>query len=95
MGNIESYVVTGNNFPEWLMNGTKNGIVRVVKDDDGNFVHIAIESPSGRKIAKKDDVIIKTKSGYSVVTGEQAKKYRVTYIPKPKKVEVKNNEVEE
>lgn len=94
MNNVEKYIVTGNNFPEWLMNGTKNGTVRIVKDDDGNFIHIAIESPSGRKFAKKDDVILKTRSGYSVVTGEQAKKYRVTFVPK-KKVEVKEDEVDE
>lgn len=95
MTSVQKYIVTGSNYPEWFMNGSKQGLIKVVNDEDGNFSHIVIESPSGRKYAKKNDVVIKTRSGYSVLTGEQAKKYKVDFVPK-RKVEVKEeDEVDE
>ncbi len=83
MADIEKYIVTGKNLPEWLNSVTNKGIARVVFDEDGNFKHIQMELPTGRKFAKLNDVILKTRSGFVVLTGEQAQKYRVV----PKRVE--------
>lgn len=101
MTNVERYVVTGFNYPEWFKNGSGKGLLRVINDDEGNFLHILVETPTGRKIAKKGDVVVKTKSGYSVLTKEQAEKFKVTFAPKKKekevekKAEVKEDEVGE
>lgn len=86
MTTVESYIVTGKNAPDWLRAGADKGIIKFINDEDGNFDHIIVESPTGRKFAKEGDVIVKTRSGFSVVTGEQAKKYKVTFVPNPKKV---------
>lgn len=94
MTEIQKYLVTGKNYPEWLNNGARLGLVKTVLDDDGEFSHIIIEAPTGRKFAYKNDVIIKTRSGFSVLTGEQANKYKVNFVPK-KKSEEKADEVEE
>lgn len=85
MQTVDKYIVTGKNAPDWLRAGADRGIIKFVTDDDGNFDKIVVESPTGRKIAKEGDVIVKTRSGYSVITGEQAKKYKVTFVPNPKK----------
>lgn len=97
MATVEKYIVTGYNFPEWFKEGSSKGLLRIVKDDEDHFVHIVVETPVGRKFAKKGDVVVKTKSGYSVMTGEQAQKYKVNFIPKKKddKKEDKKNEVDE
>ena len=99
MANIEKYVVTGGtNFPDWFKEGSVKGLVSVITDDDGEFVHILVNTPTGRKFAKKGDVVVKTRSGFSVVTGEQAQKFKMNFVPKPKKVEKteeKKDEVEE
>ena len=86
MQTVESYIVTGKNAPDWLRAGVDRGIIKFINDEDGNFDHIIVESPTGRKFAKEGDVIVKTRSGFSVVTGEQAKKYKVTFVPNSKKV---------
>lgn len=99
MSEIQKYVVTGSNYPDWLNGGAAIGLIKTVMDDEGKFSHIIVEAATGRKFAYKNDVIVKTKSGFSVLTGEQAEKYRVTFVPKkkenPKKVEENDNEVDE
>lgn len=89
---VKTYVVTGNNFPVWLNDATRSGYVRVIFDE-GEFSHIVVDSPNGKKMAYYGDVIVKTHSGISVLTGEQAQKYKV--IPKRiKKQEEKKDENE-
>lgn len=99
MANIEKYIVTGgDNFPDWFKEGSTKGLVRVVMNEDGEFDYILVNTPTGRKFAKKGDVVVKTRSGFSVISGEQAQKYKVTFIPKQKKVEKtedKKDEVDE
>lgn len=91
MAEVQKYIVTGNNYPEWLNNGARLGLVKTIMNEDGKFSYIIIETPTGRKIANVNDVIVKTRSGYSVLSGEQANKYRVTFVPK-KKVKVEERE---
>lgn len=95
MQTVDRYVVTGKNAPDWLRAGADRGIIKFVTDDDGNFDKIIVESPTGRKIAKEGDVIIKTRSGFSVITGEQAKKYKVIFVPRPKKPDTLEKESED
>ena len=98
MANIEKYIVTGgDNFPEWFKEGSTRGLVRVVMNEEGEFDYILVNTATGRKFAKKGDVVIKTRSGFSVISGEQAQKYKVTFVPKKKaeKVEDKKDEVDE
>ena len=84
MANIEHYVVTGQNYPVWLNNAARNGLAKTITDIDGNFSHIIVTTPSGKKTANVGDVIVKTHSGCSVLTGEQARKYKL--LPKNSKV---------
>ena len=95
MTTVESYIVTGKNAPDWLRAGADKGIIKFINDEDGNFDKIIVESPTGRKFAKEGDVIVKTRSGFSVVTGEQAKKYKMTFVPRPKKPDTLEKESEE
>lgn len=100
MSEIQKYVVTGSNYPDWLNGGAAIGLIKTVMDDEGKFSHIIVEAATGRKFAYKNDVIVKTKSGFSVLTGEQAEKYRVTFVPNKKKenqkkAEENDNEVDE
>lgn len=97
MANIEKYIVTGDNFPDWFKEGSTRGLVRVVMNEEGEFDYILVNTATGRKFAKKGDVVVKTRSGFSVISGEQAQKYKVTFVPKKKveKVEDKKDEVDE
>lgn len=95
MTTVESYIVTGKNAPDWLRAGADRGIIKFINDEDGNFDKIIVESATGRKFAKEGDVIVKTRSGFSVVTGEQAKKYKMTFVPRPKKPDTLEKESEE
>lgn len=89
MANVERYIVTGNNIPAWLRDYMNKGIVRVVKNEDEEFEKIQLELPTGRKFAMYGDVILKERSGLCVLTGEQAKKYKV--IPREIQKEDKRN----
>jgi len=89
MANVERYIVTGNNIPAWLNDYANKGIVRVIVDEDGEFEKIQLELPTGRKFAKYGDVILKERNGLCVLTGEQAKKYKV--IPREIQKEDKRN----
>lgn len=89
---VDIYIVTGNNYPAWVGDASRRGLVRVSVDEDGEFDKIVVETNTGRKFAKIGDVLVKTRTGISVLTGEQAKKYKV--VPKNMKVEVKQDENE-
>ena len=86
---IDVYIVGDGRKPDWLDSESAGGRIRMVYDD-GELLHASVSTVGGVKKAKAGDVIVKQKSGLSVLTAEQARKYKL--IPVVKKSEVKKDE---
>lgn len=70
----------GEKLPEWFKEYCSSGRAKVIYDDEGDFEKIIIYAPAKTYEAKKDDVVLLLKSGLTVLTKEQAAKYKV--LPK-------------
>ncbi len=89
MGNtVETYIVGSGKIPEWISGFMSNGIIQKVENDDETYFRI--NSPVGMKKAYNGDVLVRTKSGVSLVPADKAEKFRM--VRKPQKVEPKKDE---
>jgi len=84
---IETYII-GSKVPDWLNGFMSNGVVQRVENDDE--VYYRINSPVGTKIAHNGDVLVRTKSGVSLVPADKAEKFKM--VKKPQKVETNKEE---
>ena len=84
---IETYIV-GSKVPDWMSGFMSNGVVQRIENDDE--VYYRINSPVGIKIAHNGDVLVRTKSGVSLVPADKAEKFKM--VRKPQKVEANKDE---
>lgn len=77
MSDVKFYEVGKLNTPNWFLEETSKGTIMINQDDDGNFLSLTINSPSGRFYAFPGEFITKTVSGIVKLTEEQAIKYGV------------------
>lgn len=81
----EKYVVgSGEKAPQWLNNASARGIVRF---QNGENESITVNTVSGVKVAVAGDVILHLPSGLAVLTGAQARKYKVVRRKRNENVE--------
>ena len=84
MGNtIETYIVGSGKVPDWVNGFMTSGIVQRIENDDETYYRI--NSPVGIKKAYDGDVLVRTKSGVSLVPADKAEKFKM--VKKPQKVE--------
>ena len=81
---VETFVIGNGKVPDWVNGYMSNGVIQRVENDDEVFYRI--NSPVGIKIAHVGDVLVRTKSGVSLVPADKAEKFRM--VKKPHKVEV-------
>lgn len=77
MSNIMFYEVGTLNTPKWFLEETSKGKILINQDEEGNFISLTINSPSGKKIAYPGNFIAKLNSGIVILTEEQAIRYGV------------------
>ena len=87
---VETFVIGSGKVPDWVNGFMLNGVIQRVENDDEMFYRI--NSPVGIKIAHEGDVLVRTKSGVSLVPADKAEKFKM--VRKPQKVEklVETNE---
>lgn len=71
------FVLGKDKMPVWFNDETARGRAKVNMDDDRNVVSVTIYTPTKTLTALPGDVIMKLKSGMSVVPKEKAVKYGV------------------
>lgn len=80
---VETYIVGSGKVPDWVNGFMSNGIVQKIENDDEMYYRI--NSPVGIKKAYNGDVLVRTKSGVSLVPADKAEKFKM--VRKPQKVE--------
>lgn len=70
---LARHTVTGKGFPDWLKEAMASGKGKL-NMDEGEFQSIVLFTPSGTRVAKEGDVVMKTKAGIIVVP-KQARKF--------------------
>ena len=78
---VETYILGSGKVPEWVNGFMANGIIQRIEGDDDVFYRI--NTPVGIKKAIDGDVIIRTKSGVSLVPADKAEKFKI--LPKRQK----------
>ena len=87
---VETFVLGSGRVPDWVNGFMSNGIIqRIDKDDEVTY---RINTPVGVKKAVVGDVIVKTKSGVSLVPANKAEKFKMVKKPQTK---VEDNKEEE
>lgn len=81
---VETFVLGSGGVPDWVKSFMINGIIQKVENDDEVFYRI--NTPVGIKIAHNGDVIVRTRSGVSLVPADKAEKYKMVQ-KKPQKNE--------
>lgn len=74
---METFVVGKDKFPNWFNEKAAMGRARIVRDDDGQLVHVVVNNTSGVFYAKPGDSIMKDKTGLLVIPQKTAQKYRM------------------
>ena len=80
---IETFVIGSGRVPDWINGFMLNGIIQKIENDDEVFYRI--NTPVGVKRANIGDVLVRTKSGVSLVPADKAEKFKM--IRKPQKNE--------
>lgn len=86
---VQTYIIGSGKIPDWINGFMSNGIIQRIENDDDE-VYYRINTPVGIKKAYNGDVLVRTKSGVSLVPADKAEKYKMT----PKKVQKKDEESE-
>lgn len=73
----KSFVLGKEKVPGWFEEETSAGRAKV-NYDDGELIDVTVYTPTGTKVAKLGDTIMLLKSGLSVITASEAKKYGVS-----------------
>lgn len=81
---VETFILGSGKVPDWVKGFMTSGIIQKVENDDEVFYRI--NTPVGIKKAIVGDVIVKTRSGVSLVPADKAEKYKMIQ-KKPQKVE--------
>lgn len=71
------FVLGKDKMPVWFNDETARGRAKVNMDDDRNVVSVTIYTPTRTLTALPGDVIMKLKSGMSVIPNDKAVKYGV------------------
>lgn len=71
------FVLGKDKMPVWFNDETARGRAKVNLDEDRNIVSVTIYTPTRTLTALPGDVIMKLKSGMSVIPKEKAVKYGV------------------
>lgn len=71
------FVLGKDKMPVWFNDETARGRAKVNLDEDRNIVSVTIYTPTRTLTALSGDVIMKLKSGMSVIPREKAVKYGV------------------
>lgn len=87
---VETFVLGSGKVPEWVNGFMSNGIIQKI-DNDGE-VSYRINTPVGVKKANVGDVIVRTKSGVSLVPADKAEKFKMIKKPQAKVAENKEDE---
>lgn len=87
---VETFVLGSGKVPEWVNGFMSNGIIQKI-DNDGE-VSYRINTPVGVKKANVGDVIVRTKSGVSLVPADKAEKFKMIKKPQVKVAENKEDE---
>lgn len=80
---VETFIIGSGKVPDWVNGFMLNGVIQKVENDDEVFYRI--NSPVGVKIAHDGDVLVRTKSGVSLVPADKAEKFKM--VRKPQKTE--------
>lgn len=72
---VETFILGSGGIPDWVMSYMSNGVIQKIENEDG--VYYRINSPVGVKKAQVGDVIVKTRSGVSLVPADKAEKYKM------------------
>lgn len=83
---LQFYVVGDGKKPDWFIAESGSGRIRMTYDDD-EFQYASVSTVGGVKKALEGDVIVKQKSGLSVLTREQAIKFKLIGSPKVQNVQ--------
>lgn len=81
---VETFVLGSGGVPDWVKSFMINGIIQKVENDDEVFYRI--NTPVGIKKAVAGDVVVRTRSGVSLVPADKAEKYKMVQ-KKPQKNE--------
>lgn len=91
---LQFYVVGDGKKPDWFIAESGSGRIKMVYDD-GDFLYASVSTVGGVKKALEGDVIVKQKSGLSVLTREQAIKFKLIGTAKKTKLEAEVKEDDE
>lgn len=75
---IKSFVIGSSEIPEWVNEDTKTGKIRFNFEDD-ELLNVLVSVRSKIVVGKIGDVILKSKGGLFVVSGEKADEYKIKY----------------
>lgn len=89
---VETYVIGNGNIPDWIKGYMANGIVQKIEDDYAGTYYFRINSPTGVKKGNIGDVLVRTRSGVSLVPAEKAEKFKMVNVPH---IDVKVDEAKE
>lgn len=87
---IETFVIGSGKVPDWINGFMSNGIIQRIENDDETFYRI--NTPVGIKKAFVGDVLVRTKSGVSLVPADKAEKYKMVHKRVPKVEKAKDEE---
>lgn len=90
---LEIYEIGLGKIPAWVEAEVNTGRIRMITDDDGGLQEVIVNTVTGIKRAHTGDVILKKHSGVTVVSGEQAEKYKLKPKKEAKKTEGEDNAV--